>query len=218
MNNGKLERPIAILFDWDNTLVDTWPIIHKAINETFKTFGRKQWTVEETKKYVHKSMRDSFPVLFGDEWQKASEVYLKNFLECHLVQLKSLPHSEELLGILSNTEIYMAVVSNKTGKHLRTEASHIGWEKYFSKIVGATDAKADKPSPEPILLALEGTKIKPSESVWLIGDSITDLECALNSGCKPIFYGEHEMPEEYKIHNIPHFRNHRELIELVKKF
>ena len=30
--NGK---PCAILFDWDNTLVDSWPTILDALNTTF---------------------------------------------------------------------------------------------------------------------------------------------------------------------------------------
>ena len=32
-----LKKPKAIVFDWDNTLVDTWPIIHMAINQTMQT-------------------------------------------------------------------------------------------------------------------------------------------------------------------------------------
>ena len=27
-----LKRPRAILFDWDNTLVDSWATIHEALN------------------------------------------------------------------------------------------------------------------------------------------------------------------------------------------
>ena len=27
----KLPKPKAVIFDWDNTLVDTWPLIHQAI-------------------------------------------------------------------------------------------------------------------------------------------------------------------------------------------
>ena len=31
---GRLPRPRAILFDWDNTLVDSWVTIHEALNIT----------------------------------------------------------------------------------------------------------------------------------------------------------------------------------------
>jgi phosphoglycolate phosphatase len=30
-----MQRPRAILFDWDNTLVDSWAVIHEALVVTF---------------------------------------------------------------------------------------------------------------------------------------------------------------------------------------
>ena len=35
-----LRLPQAALFDWDNTLVDTWPVIHEAMNTTLSAMGR----------------------------------------------------------------------------------------------------------------------------------------------------------------------------------
>ena len=57
--------PAAVLLDWDNTLVDSWPVIHEALCETFLALERQPWTLEETKQRVHHSLRDSFPDLFG---------------------------------------------------------------------------------------------------------------------------------------------------------
>ena len=34
-----LTPPKAVLFDWDNTLVDTWPCIGRATNITLETMG-----------------------------------------------------------------------------------------------------------------------------------------------------------------------------------
>lgn len=219
----KLQKPKAILFDWDNTLADTWPIIHSALSTTFKEMDMTPWTIEDVKKNVHKSMRDSFPEIFGDGWKKASEIYYDNFLKNHLTHLRTLPDAEIVLSILSDTDIFVAVVSNKTGKHLRNEVKHVGWENYFSKVVGATDAEADKPSAAPVLLALLDTNIKPAKDVWFIGDSITDLDCAINTGCQPIFFGDHEIPKGYEKHPkysapLIHVKNHKELIKLIEDF
>jgi len=52
-------RPKALLFDWDNTLVNTWPAIHDANNYTLVAMGHEPWTFEETLQRVRKSMRDS---------------------------------------------------------------------------------------------------------------------------------------------------------------
>jgi phosphoglycolate phosphatase len=69
MNKPILPKPRAVIFDWDNTLVNTWPIIHDALNKTFAEHSLPLWEFEKTKARVRKSMRDSFPEIFGDNWQ-----------------------------------------------------------------------------------------------------------------------------------------------------
>ena len=64
-----LKKPKAVIFDWDNTLVDTWPLIHRAINTTMNAMGKEEWSLQKVKDTVHKSMRESFPGIFGDNWQ-----------------------------------------------------------------------------------------------------------------------------------------------------
>ena len=71
----KLSKPKAVIFDWDNTLVSTWPLIHLAINHTMKNMGKDEWSEQEVKNRVHNSMRESFPAIFGDDWQKAGQIY-----------------------------------------------------------------------------------------------------------------------------------------------
>ena len=68
-------RPKALIFDWDNTLVDTWPVIHAALFETFTAMGQTPWTLAETRLRVRLSMRESFPILFGDRWTAAREIF-----------------------------------------------------------------------------------------------------------------------------------------------
>jgi phosphoglycolate phosphatase len=211
-------KPKAILFDWDNTLADTWPTIYQAMCETFEAMGHEPWSFEETKERVHRSMRDSFPEIFGDRWQQASEIYFKSFRRVHLEKLTPLEDAEEVLIALKNTDIYTALVSNKTGEALRLEVDHIGWNGYFSKVVGAKDAEEDKPSPKPVRMALEGSGIEPSQDVWFVGDSVTDMECAYNSNCVPIFYGDQDLgAERFKAFQPKrHFKNHGEFLKEIK--
>lgn len=178
--------PRAVLFDWDNTLVDTWPCIHGALNATFRAMGKPEWTFEEFRAQLGPSMRDSFPIHFGERWETARDIFYAAFAETHLGMLKVQPGAPELLQGLSEAGIHLGVVSNKTGEHLRRESDHLGWSRYFGRLVGALDASRDKPAPEPVTLALEGTGLVPGDHVWLIGDSLIDLECAHASGCLPV--------------------------------
>ena len=75
----KLPRPRAILFDWDNTLVDTWPLIHAALNQTLRHMQHPEWSLEKVRANVKKSMRESFPEMFGDRWEVAAKHYQDSY-------------------------------------------------------------------------------------------------------------------------------------------
>lgn len=182
----RLEKPRAVLFDWDNTLVDSWPVIHDALNVTLTAYGLEPWTLAETKQRVRKSMRDSFPALFGERWEEAGDVFYERYAAIHIEKVEAAPHARDMLEQLYDNGIYLGVVSNKKGDYLRQEAAHLGWERYFGRIVGALDAAQDKPAPAPVALALDGSGILPGRAVWFAGDADIDMECAANAGCVPV--------------------------------
>lgn len=181
--------PRAILFDWDNTLVDNWAAIRGGLNEALAAFGLPQWSKEEVLQRVRHSMRDSFPALFGPRWPEAERIFYGSVRRNHLATLRPLPGIESLLPALQCRGIYLGVVSNKTGALLRAEAGHLGWDGYFARLVGAGDAAADKPDPAPVHLALGPDGPKAGPDVWFVGDTGVDMACAINAGCVPILVG-----------------------------
>jgi phosphoglycolate phosphatase len=190
MSDDPISLPRAVLFDWDNTLVDNWGCIHAALNAALITHGLPPWTVEETRVRVRQSLRDSFPRLFGDRWTDARDVFYQHFGDHHLDYLKPLPGAESLLKALTEHDIYLGVVSNKTGRFLRAESSALGWDRYFGKLVGATDAAQDKPAVDPIHIALAPSGIAPGAEVWFVGDADIDMQCAHAGGCVPLLVGD----------------------------
>ncbi len=185
-----LRRPRAILFDWDNTLVDSWGTIHEALNFLMRAMGQIEWSLAETRERVRLSLRETFPTLFGERWEEAQGIYLDKFREIHLERLCPLPGREAMLRALVEEGMFLGVVSNKTGELLRREVARLGWSDFFGSIVGAGDAPADKPASEPVHLAL-------CEEVWFVGDTAVDMECALNSGCIAVLLGEGEGTPEF---------------------
>ena len=218
----KLPTPKAVIFDWDNTLVDTWPVIHEALNKTFADMGTPLWTFDQTRGRVKKSMRDSFPEIFGDDWQKAAKLYQDYYRSSHLAKLEPLPRAAEVIARVKEKALFSVVVSNKKGPNLRLEVEHMGWGKYFDNVVGADDAARDKPHVDPVHMAFEVSHLKPDMNVWFVGDSEIDIECAMNTGCTAILYGTHatEQPQFSKTHyhGFPyhaHVHDHTELLELL---
>jgi phosphoglycolate phosphatase len=181
-----LPPPRAVLFDWDNTLVDNWRTIAEAFNATLTAMGHEPWTLEETRARVRASLRDSFPKLFGERWPEAKRIYVDAFASRHLQTLKPMPNAEDLLGALGERGAWVGIVSNKTGGFLRKEVEHLGWQRHFQTVVGAGDAPNDKPAPDPVHLALDGSGIPAGREVWFVGDTEMDMECAHVSGCVPV--------------------------------
>ena len=148
-----LPTPKALLFDWDNTLVDSWVVIHHALSATFRAMDREPWTLEETRERVRKSARDSFPELFGDRAEEAMAIFYGTYESDHLAQLSPRSGAASMLEDLAAMNgLVLGVVSNKKGELLRKEAAHLGWDRLFVSVVGATDAARDKPAPEGTIL------------------------------------------------------------------
>ena len=181
-----ISKPKAVIFDWDNTLIDAWPCILDSYNFTFRHFDMPEWSLEEGKRNIARSLRDSFPEMFGDRWKEAREVYYRGFEAAHLERLSPFEGAATLLETLVADGLYVGVVSNKLGKFLREEAKHLDWNRWFGALVGATDADRDKPDPAPVLMALANSGITDHSQVWFVGDSAIDLECATLSGCVPV--------------------------------
>jgi phosphoglycolate phosphatase len=187
----KLPHPHAVLFDWDNTLVDTWPTIHSALNVTLRQMEHPEWSLEAVKGNVKKSMREAFPAMFGDRWEEAAAHYQQSYRAIHLQHLAALAGAEQTLRQLRAAGLFVGIVTNKKTDTLRLELSALGWARYFDVTIGAGDAARDKPAPDPALLALADYDGARDAGVWFVGDTVVDLACAAAIGATPILYGDH---------------------------
>jgi phosphoglycolate phosphatase len=213
----KLPAPRAVIFDWDNTLVDTYAVITACYNATLTHFGLPCWTEAETRLRAHRSLRNTFPELFGDRWEEARTVFYSMFDRVHLEGLRPKEGAGEMLAALAGRGLYLAVVSNKTGSFLRKEVAHLGWQGFFRQVVGAMDAARDKPAADPVHMALRDAQLVAGESVWFVGDTAADLECAHLSGCLPVLVRE-DAPAAHEFVTCPprvHVRNCHALLGLI---
>nr|WP_294507018.1 HAD family hydrolase [uncultured Rhodopila sp.] len=181
-------RPSVLLYDWDNTLVDGWAGITAALNAVFAEFGHPLWTKEDTRNRVRVSLRESFPVMFGDRWEHARTIFYASLTGQHLDHVAPMPAAEALLEAGSGWP--QGVVSNKAGEFLRREVTHLGWDRFFGPVVGAGDAAIDKPDPAPLHLALRQIGHRASRSVWYMGDTALDMQAARAAGATAVLIGD----------------------------
>lgn len=180
--------PTVLLYDWDNTLVDGWAGITAALNAVFAAFDKPLWTVEDTRNRVRVSLRESFPVMFGDAWERARDLFYGTLRDQHLDHVQPMPGAAEALR--AGARWPQGVVSNKAGDFLRREVVHLGWSGHFGPVIGAGDAVADKPDPAPIFLALQQLGCAPDPSVWYLGDTALDMQAARAAGVTAVLVGD----------------------------
>ncbi len=192
--------PKAIVFDWDNTLVNTGPVIAESLNAVRAAFGLETWSEAEARVKSVRALRESFPEWFGKDWEKARDLYYKNFAAIHCERLVPMSGAEGLLGFLNDRKIPLFVVSNKRSDYLRAEAAHLNWGRFFVRLVGAGEASRDKPSREPVDLALSAGGLKADDSkIWLVGDTHADLECAVRAGITPVFIHDSRAAQRFGV-------------------
>ncbi|MFM7304568.1 MAG: HAD family hydrolase [Alphaproteobacteria bacterium] len=181
--------PRAILFDWDNTLVDGWAAIEAGLNAAFREFGLPLWNRTQVLANVRRALRESFPEIFGADWERARDIFYAEVRACHLQVLTPMPGAAMALEAGAG-RLPMGVVSNKQGPLLRAEALHLGWDRHFGPLIGAGDAAADKPSPAPILMALDALGLSPAPDIWYIGDTALDMQAARAAGMRAVLMGD----------------------------
>jgi phosphoglycolate phosphatase len=188
VNGPPPARPAVLLFDWDNTLVDGWIGITAALNAALSAFGKPIWTLEETKNRVRVSMKESFPLMFGDAWEQARDIFYDRFRRDHLDHVMPMAGAGEALR--AGAAWPRGVVSNKSGPYLRAEVAHLNWSDHFRAVIGAGDAAADKPDPAPILMALEQMGAVPGPEIWYLGDTALDMKAARAAGVTAVLVGD----------------------------
>lgn len=182
-------RPTAILFDWDNTLANGWAAIQEGLNAAFRDFSLPEWSMEEVLANTRRSMAESFPQIFGQDWHRARDVFYAAVRARHLEVLRPMPGTAAMLR-LAVTTAPLAIVSNKQGPMLRDEVAHLRWDGFFRAALGAGDAAADKPDPAPLLLALRACAVPASAQAWYVGDTALDMQAARAAGLTAVLLGD----------------------------
>lgn len=208
----------AAIFDWDKTLVDSMEGIRMASNYTFKKMrelgyeevdiartdkGYGEWTNDETQVRFFSASAEFFDTHFGrfntptkNVAAEALKIWRTKLKEIQLDHIQILDGAMDTLKLLANKGIPTAIVSNKDEDLLRTEAEEI-LKDFLGKetaekivIKGALPDHRGKPYPDPIFDALSQLNISAASSIWMIGDSISDVKAGIKSGSHGILFGE----------------------------
>lgn len=179
--------PSALFFDWDGTLVDSYAVLENAHNHTRQSLDLPALAPGEFMHYFGKPRDILYAILYPGKEAEGRAGFEAYYRAHHLDGIRILPGVPQLLEFAAEEGIPCGIVTNKKAAFIHEEISHLGWDLYFSSVVGAGDAIADKPSPAPLLLAIEKAEVLgPKSSIWMLGDTENDLLCASRAGCKSV--------------------------------
>lgn len=179
-----VQSPIAIFFDMDGTLLDSYGHLMMAHNHVREAFGQESFTEDEFLFNLSRTTTDVYRELYGARAEEAKQIlyeYINEHREKRIVPMRG---ANEILVFLHGQGIVLGVVSNMNPGLLRDQIESLGWTKYFGAVVGAGDATEPKPSATPLILAAEraGVEFDP-QKIWMVGDTETDIGCARAAKC-----------------------------------
>lgn len=177
----------AVIFDLDGTLVDTLPDMLPALNEALMQFGLVKVAVELMRAATNAGL--SGMAAEALRLQAADAAFLPKLLACfesrYVSRLcfdsKPFPGASDLLVHLADIGVSCAVCTNKPEAMASRLLEALGLRHHFVAVVGGDSTSKMKPSPVPLLRAVELAGAHAETSI-LIGDSEVDLACGRQAG------------------------------------
>ena len=183
--SGAHEKKI-ILFDLDGTLLDSVD----GIYESFSRACEDEYfpSIQEVRGLIGLPLEDMFRRIGfdDDELQRRVERYKNHYRRICVDKTKLLPQAKEAV-VLAHSFAHLGIITSRALLYSKQILKNLRMLKYFQVIIGREDVSAPKPHAEPILRALDFFPITPKEKVYMIGDTIYDLQAAKNAGVNGIW-------------------------------
>jgi phosphoglycolate phosphatase len=179
-----MQRPQAVIFDFDGTLVDSYPAIAASVNHVRGLRGLPPLPESEVRRYVGRG-----PTYLLQQTVPGTNVEedLARYRAHHPSVLRSgtrlLSGVEPTLRRLHEADLKLAVCSNKPQLFTRELVEILNLAPLLQAVVGAEDGRPLKPAPDMLLEALRQMRVLPSAALY-VGDMAVDIQTARAAGVR----------------------------------
>ena len=179
------ERPKAVLFDLDGTLLDTLPGLAASVNAVLRAHGEPERSLEEVRAFVGNGVRKlvARAAKGGEDRPDYTELlaeYRAHYLAHASEGSAPYPGIPELLAALRARGVKLGVVTNKD-----EDAARALMERFFpgafDVVLGGNAGRAPKPDSATPRAALESLGVSPAEALY-VGDTDVDAATARGAG------------------------------------
>ncbi len=179
---------VAVIWDLDGTLLDSYGLIVDALYRIYKEKGvdiSKQEILEdainESVSFFIKKMEKRFNIPFNDLKDRYS-----NITHAEIMSITAMEHSKEILEYLKGIGVDNYVFTHR-GTTTEAVLKNIGLYDYFLDFVTSMDDIKRKPDPEGLNYLIDKYHLDRNNTYY-VGDRKLDIECANNAHIKSIMY------------------------------
>lgn len=173
----------AVLWDMDDTLLNTLPARMKSLEHAYEQcMGSRTDALALWRSHRGGTLEAMGQKLLGDDGPRFVTAYRDYYYN---IPRRGVPFDgvEAALAACLDAGISLAVVTSKVSYGAIDELSDAGLLQYFQSVVGFDDTEHHKPDPEPIYTAMERIFVDSPDDVIFVGDSPADVFAARNAGC-----------------------------------
>jgi HAD superfamily hydrolase (TIGR01549 family) len=171
--NGTENHRRGVVFDFDGTLVDSYPLIEEAFSTVMQTHA-----LDERARLLFRQSRglplpEQMRRISPDLWEDLVATYRR--ADSRLGPAHVFRGIPTVVRTLRRRGIRLGVVSCKRRALVEAELEGIGLQRYFDVVIGYEDVSPPKPAPDPLLAALQQLELGRGNTLY-VGDSVVDME------------------------------------------
>lgn len=199
-------KPSAIIFDLDGTLVDSARDLSAALNHVLIQAGRPEIPLSRVRNMVGngakamivKGFSETGDLPDGQELEAILQDFLDYYAENVTRRTVIFPGALDVIKKLVDQGIPLGLCTNKALKLTEKLITEIGLSNYFTTIVGGDSFDYCKPDPRHITSTVERMNCPVNRAI-MVGDSANDVLAAKAAGmpviCVSFGYSQTPIPD-----------------------
>ena len=177
---------LALLFDLDGTLLDTFEQLLQAQNEALAAFGEPPLTAEQLRPLVGLPLTKQMEITRGMRGPRVAAInddYYRRFQAALENGVRTYPGVRETLAVLRDRRIGTMTTRRQAVADRMLRLA--GIREFFTAVVGGDEVPRPKPEPDLPLFAAKALGLPANECV-VVGDSPVDILAGKAAGASTI--------------------------------
>jgi pyrophosphatase PpaX len=170
---GHNGHPRGLVFDFDGTLVDSYPLIEEAFGQVMRAHRLDDAARELFRQSRGLPLPEQMKIVAPDMWEDLVATYRS--VDSTLGHARVFRGIPTLVKKLRQAGSPLGVVSCKRRALIEAELEVAGLRGFFDVVIGFEDVTPPKPAPDPLLAAIAQLGLSRSNAIY-VGDSMVDLK------------------------------------------